>query len=394
MMASGNQQLKSIMQKRDYYEVLGVGRDASESEIKSAYRKLALKYHPDKNPDNPESEEHFKEAAEAYEVLSNADKRARYDRFGHQGMRAGQDFHGFSNINDIFSAFGGGSIFEEIFGAAARRSQGAVFGQPGSDLKIRLPLTLEEIATGVEKKITIRKMVQCADCNGRGAESASGIITCTQCNGSGEMRQVSRSLFGQFINVVTCANCGGEGKVVKDPCKRCHGEGRVQGESTETLDIPAGVSDGNYIPLRGKGNAGRHGGPAGDVIVLIEEKEHKNFVRNGNDVIYELTISYPQAALGAEVEVPTLTGASLITIDPGTQAGTLLRMREKGIPFLQSNRCGDQIVRINLHVPTKLTDEERTLIEQLDAMPNISPASRGKKDEKGGFFSKMKEVFL
>jgi molecular chaperone DnaJ len=384
------------MDKRDYYEILGVARNASETDIKSAYRKLALKYHPDKNPDNPESEEMFKEAAEAYEVLSNADKRARYDRFGHQGMRAGQDFHGFSNMNDIFSAFGGGSIFEELFGAAAgggRRSQGAVFGQPGSDLKIRLPLTLEEIATGVEKKITIKKMITCPDCSGKGAQSDAGIITCTQCNGTGEMRQVSRSLFGQFINIVPCANCGGEGKVIKEPCRRCHGEGRVQGESTETLDIPAGVSDGNYIPLRGKGNAGRHGGPAGDVIVLIEEKEHKHFVRNGNDVIYELTISYPQAALGSQVEVPTLTGASLITIEPGTQAGTLLRMREKGIPFLQSNRCGDQIVRINLFVPTKLSDEERTILEQLGSMPNIAPHPAGKKDEKSGFFSKVKEVF-
>lgn len=379
------------MQKRDYYEILGVGRSATDAEIKSAYRKLALQFHPDRNPDNPEAEERFKEAAEAYEILANADKRARYDRFGHQGMRAGQDYQPFSNINDIFSAFGG-SVFEEFFGGG-RRAQGPVFGQPGSDLKIRLPLTLEEIATGVEKTIRIKKMNLCSDCNGKGARSSEGIVDCNHCGGSGELRQVSRSLFGQFINVAACPTCNGEGKVVKDACKSCHGEGRVQGESTETLDIPAGVSDGNYIPLRGKGNAGRHGGPPGDVIVLIEEKEHDLFVRNGNDVIYDLTITYPQAALGAEVEVPTLTGMSMIAIEPGTQPGTLLRMRDKGIPYLQTNRCGDQIVRINIHIPTKLNEEERAILEQLETMPNIAPKPKVKKDEKSGFFSKVKEVF-
>jgi len=383
------------MEKRDYYEILGISRTATEVEIKSAYRKLALQFHPDRNPDKPEAEERFKECAEAYEVLSNADKRARYDRFGHQGMRMGQDYQGFSNINDIFSAFGG-SIFEEIFGGGRRSSHGgAAFGQPGSDLKVRLPLTLEEIATGVEKTISVKKMIVCQDCSGRGAQSASGIVTCTQCGGTGEIRNVSRSLFGQFINVVPCNNCGGEGKVVKEPCRTCHGEGRVQGEIRETIDVPAGVSDGNYIPLRGKGNAGRHGGPAGDIIVLIEEREHKHFVRNGNDVIYELEISYPQAALGAEVEVPTLTGLSAINIQAGTQPGTLLRMRDKGIPYLNSDRRrGDQIVRVNIYVPKKLSDEERELLENLRTMPNIDPRSKGGKDgEKSNFFSKVKEVF-
>ena len=385
------------MEKRDYYEVLGIARGASETEIKSAYRKMALMYHPDKNPDNKEAEEMFKECAEAYEVLSNPDKRARYDRFGHQGVRgAAQEAQGFSNINDIFSAFGGGSIFEEFFNAAGGggRRGGAVFGQPGSDLKVRLPLTLEEIATGVEKTITIKKMVVCGDCSGRGAREESGIVTCSQCGGSGEVRQVSRSLFGQFVNVAPCANCQGEGKIVKEPCRTCHGEGRVQGDASETLDIPAGVSDGNYIPLRGKGNAGRHGGPSGDIIVLIEEREHKDFVRNGNDVVYDLMISFPQAAIGAEVEVPTLTGMSAITIEPGTQPGTLLRMRDKGIPYLQSNRRGDQIVRVNIYIPTRINDEERGLLEQLAAMPNVDPSAKGKKDgEKSGFFSRMKEVF-
>lgn len=385
------------MQKRDYYEILGITQSSTDAEIKAAYRKLALQYHPDRNPDNPEAEERFKECAEAYEVLSNPDKRARYNRFGHQGMRAGQDFQGYSNINDIFSAFGG-SIFEEIFGGARRgggHGHNATFGQPGTDLKVRLPLTLEEIATGVEKTISVKKMVTCTDCSGRGTQSPTGVIDCSQCGGSGEIRQVSRSLFGQFINVAQCSNCGGEGKVVKEPCRTCHGEGRVQGEARETIDVPAGVSDGNYIPLRGKGNTGRHGGPAGDIIVLIEEREHKHFVRNGNDVVYELEISYPQAALGANVEVPTLTGISAITIDPGTQPGTLLRMRDKGIPYLNSDRRrGDQIVRVSIHVPKKLNEEERELLERLGSMPNLDPKQKTRKEgDKSNFFSKVKEVF-
>lgn len=384
------------MDKRDYYEVLGVARNASDGDLKTAYRKMAMQYHPDRNPGDKAAEESFKEAAEAYEVLSNADKRARYDRFGHQGIRAGQDYQPFTNFEDIFSAFGAGSIFEEMFGGggARARGRGAAYGQPGSDLKIRLPLTLEEIATGVEKTIMIKKMVRCSDCDGRGAQAESGIMTCSVCNGAGEVRQVSRSIFGQIVNVVQCSNCGGEGRVVKEPCRTCKGEGRVQGEAKETLDIPPGVSDGNYIPLRGKGNAGRHGGGAGDVIVLIEEREHAYFTRNANDVVYDLMISYPQAALGAEVEVPTLGGTALISIEPGTQPGALLRMRDKGIPHLNSNRRGDQIVRVNLHIPTKLNDQERELLTQLKDHPNVSPKPRdGKGGEKSGFFSKVKEVF-
>lgn len=378
------------MQKRDYYEILGVARESSENDIKSAYRKLAMQFHPDKNPDNPEAEERFKEATEAYEVLSNAEKRARYDRFGHQGMRSGQDFHtNFSDLGDIFSAFG----FGDIFGGGGGRARGPVFGQQGSDLKVRLPLTLEEIATGIDKTLAIKKQVVCPDCSGRGAAEPAGVAACTACNGSGEVRQVSRSLFGQFVNIAPCPTCSGEGKVIVDPCKRCHGEGRIAGEGKEEVRVPAGVSDGNYIPLRGRGNAGRHGGPAGDLIVLIEEREHKHFIRNGNDVVYDLTISYPQAAVGAEVEVPTLTGTSAIKVEPGTQPGTLLRMREKGIPHLETHRRGDQIVRVNVHIPTKLTDEERDALERLEKMPNIVPPNGARSVERGGFFEKVKEVF-
>lgn len=384
------------MEKRDYYEVLGVARTATEAEIKTAYRKLAMMYHPDKNSD-PAAEGMFREATESYEILSNTDKRARYDRFGHQAMRAGQDFHGYSNVNDIFSQFGSsifGDIFGEMMGGGQRgRRQGT--GQPGSDLKVRLPLTLEEIATGVEKKIAVKKAVVCTECDGRGATNPAGFVDCSQCGGSGEVRQVSRSLFGQFINIGACPNCNGDGRIIQDPCRNCNGEGRVNGEATESLDIPAGVSDGNYIPLRGHGNAGRRGGQAGDLIVLIEERKHSQFTRHGNDVVFDLAISYPQAAIGSEVEVPTLTGNSVITIDPGTQPGSLLRMREKGIPDLDSNRRGDQIVRVTVHIPTKLTDEERALLDQLAEQPNVSPVKGKKgKSDKNGFFEKVKGAFM
>ncbi len=380
------------MEKRDYYEVLGVSRGASEDEIKSAYRRKALEFHPDRNPD-PEATERFKECQEAYEVLRDADKRARYDRFGHEGMRGGgRDFGGFSNIDDIFSAFGFGDMFS---GGGATRSSGPMFGrQPGSDLKIRLPLTLEEIATGVTRTVTVRRMMPCESCGGLGAESSAGVEDCRHCGGSGEVRQVQRSIFGQMVNIAQCPVCAGEGRVVTDACKVCRGEGRVQSETREEIEVPAGVSDGNYIPIRGHGNAGRHGGPHGDLIVMLEEKDHEQFTRNGNDVMYDLVISYPQAALGDEVEVPTLNGTSAVKVEAGTQPGTLLRMRGKGIPFLHSSRRGDQIVRVTVHIPTRLRDEERTLLEQLGSMPNIIPKREDSKSaRRGGFFDKMKGVF-
>lgn len=380
------------MPKRDYYEILGISRNASEAEIKSAYRKLALQYHPDKNPDNPEAEAKFKEAAEAYAVLSNADKRARYDRFGHEGVRGGGGaggFDGFPNVEDIFSAFGFGDIFGGMRGES--RSAGPRFGRvPGSDLRVRLPLTLEEISTGVEKTISIRRAVPCHVCDGRGAATESGIAECDQCGGSGQIRQVGRSIFGQVVNVTSCHRCQGEGKIVVDPCSECNGEGRVQVEEKETIGVPAGVVDGNYISVPGKGNAGRHGGPSGDLTILIEEIQHKHFIRNGNDVVYDLTISYPRAALGGEVPVQTLTGVSMIEIDPGTQPGSLLRMKGKGIPALNSSRKGDQIVRISVDVPSRLSDEERELLERLLESPNVGKV--GEKEGKG-FFERMKEVF-
>ncbi len=387
------------MAKRDYYEVLGVGRTATQEEIKKAYRKLALQFHPDRNPGNKEAEEKFKEAAEAYEVLGDQQKRQRYDQYGHEGMR-GTDFRPFTDVNDIFSTFGdifgggfGGSIFDEMFGTQGRqrRSSGAA---PGSDLKVRLRLTLEEIASGVEKKIRIKQWKTCDTCGGSGARSADGTITCPVCKGTGELRQVSRSVFGQFVNITTCHNCNGEGKVIKQPCTTCHGEGRVQGESTIKVNIPAGVTEGNYIPIRGGGNVGRRGGPAGDIIVVIEEEPHAVFTRNGDDVILDLLVSYPEAALGTDIEVPTLTGRAKLRVDAGTQSGKVLRMRDKGIPHLNSFGRGDQLVRVNVWVPTTLNANERTLLKQLAEAEHVNPKEGDKSaHSEKSFFGRVRKAF-
>lgn len=388
------------MAKRDFYDILGVGRNASQDEIKKAYRQMALKHHPDRNPGNKEAEDKFKEAAEAYEVLSDQDKRRRYDQFGVDGLR-GTNYRDFHDVNDIFNTFSdiftggfGGSIFDEVFGTGQRQGRrSSMQGQPGSDLRVRLPLTLEEIAAGVEKKIKLKKQKKCDVCNGSGAKSSSSRSTCPQCNGSGEIRQVSRSMFGQFVNIASCPACDGEGKIVKDPCSSCHGEGRIQGESTIKVNVPAGVSEGNYIPLQGQGNAGRRGGPSGDLIVVIEEEQHTHFRRNGDDVIYDLFISFPAATLGAEVEVPTLTGKAKLTIEPGTPGGRMLRMRERGIPHLNSYGRGDQLVRVNIWVPSKLTVKEKELLKQLAASEHISPNEEDRKNIDRTFMDKVKDVF-
>ena len=387
------------MPKRDYYEVLGVGRNASTEEIKKAYRKLALQYHPDRNPGNKDAEEQFKEAAEAYEVLGDAQKRQRYDQFGHEGMR-GTDFRPFTDVNDIFSTFGdifgggfGGSIFDEMFGTQTRQRRGSSTS-PGSDLKIRLKMTLEEISTGVEKKLKIKKWKRCDTCGGTGARSSQAMVTCPVCKGSGEIRQVSRSVFGQFVNIAACQNCNGEGKVIKEPCQTCRGDGRVQGETTIKVTIPAGVTDGNYIPLRGEGNVGKRGGPAGDIIVLIEEEPHSIFTRNGNDVILDLLVSYPEAALGADVEVPTLTGRAKLRVDAGTQSGRVLRMRDKGIPHLNSFGRGDQLVRVNVWVPTTLNSSEKALISQLSDLEHVNPKEGDKSaNSDKSFFRRVRKAF-
>ena len=382
------------MSRPDFYETLGVQRDASLNEIKSAYRKMALKHHPDRNPGDAEAEAAFKEAAEAYSVLSNADKRARYDQFGHDGMRGAGGMPGggagFSSFEDIFEAFGFGDVFGGGRGSSRGRSAGPSFGQiPGDDLRIRLALTLEEIATGVEKTIDLKRMVACVECEGLGAVSTDDVVDCVNCGGAGHVRQVTRSLLGQMVNVTKCPRCEGEGRVVTDACRNCDGEGRLQSRERETVDIPAGVSDGNYIQMQNGGNAGRHGGPAGDLTILIEEAEHEHFERNGNDILFDLTVRFPPAALGGEVPVPTLEGVSMLDIDAGTQPGTRLRMKGKGIPELNSSRVGDEIVRIIIDVPNRLNDDERDLLEQLAGMPNMKAETR----ENRGFFDRMKEVF-
>lgn len=361
------------MTQRDYYEVLGIERTATTEDIKKAYRKLAMQYHPDRNPDNKEAEEKFKEATEAYEALSDTDKRARYDRFGHQGMRS-NDFGHYENAQDIFSHFsdifsgGGGGIFDSFFGGATRPQAGP---QRGSDIQIHLPLTLEEIARGVEKTIRVKHFRKCQTCNGSGAKAGSSPVTCQTCGGQGQVRQVRSMGFGQFVNVSVCPTCNGEGKIIKDKCPVCAGEGRMQEESTLKVKIPAGVSDGNYLTMQGQGHVGRRGGSAGDAIVVIEELDHEFFIRDGDDVVLDLDITFPQAALGAEVEVPTLTGKALLKIQAGTRSGAVLRMRDKGIQHLNRSGSGDELVRVNIVTPSKLSREERELIERLSASENF-----------------------
>lgn len=389
------------MSKRDYYEVLGVSKSATEVEIKSSYRKLAMKYHPDRNPGDHGAEEKFKEAAEAYDVLMDPNKRARYDQFGHAGMRgSGFDYHGFNNVNDIFShfsdIFGGGSIFDEIFGQGGTRRHSGRHKQPGiqgNDLKVTLRLTLEEIAEGVEKTIKVKRHEKCTHCSGTGAKSAGGTAECHTCHGSGEVRTVSRSMFGQFVNIQMCPTCHGEGRVIKEKCAHCSGEGRIKKETTLKVNIPAGVSSGNYIPLRNHGDAGIRGGGTGDLIVLIEEAEHKYFVREEDDVHYELTISVADAVLGTEVEIPVLGGEVMLKIEPGTQPGKILKLRDKGIKRLQHSGRGDQLVHINVYIPTKLTSREKEMFKELGKSEHVKPKGKQGEGKSKGFFSRVKESF-
>lgn len=382
------------MSKKDYYEVLGVGRSAAPEEIKKAYRKMAMKYHPDRNPGNTEAERKFKEAAEAFDVLKDPNKKARYDRYGHRGMNTGgfsePDFQNV-DFEDIFSRFGdifGGDVFGGQRGRSrSRRSAGI----PGDDMKIRLKLTLEEIAYGAEKKLKIKKFVKCQSCKGTGAETDSDFMTCSTCNGTGEYRQVSRTMFGSFVNVQPCPTCNGEGRTIRNKCKECSGDGRVKGEETITVKIPSGVSNGNYITLRGQGNAGFRSGESGSIIVLIEEEEHEYFEREGDHVFYDLQISIPDAILGTEVEVPTLKGKAKLRIEPGTQPGKLLRMKEKGIMGLNSSVRGDQYVRVNVYVPKKVTDEEKKAINVLREADNFDPLKQV--ESENGFFSRLKHIF-
>ena len=359
------------MAKRDYYEVLGVERGASEDEVKKAYRQLAIKFHPDKNPGNKQAEENFKEATEAYEVLKDAQSRAQYDQYGHAGVSGQPGFGGGGfgagfDINDALRAFMrdfgmGGGGFEEMFGGGQRR-RGRQDLYHGEDLKIRLKLTLEEIAFGTEKSIKIKRFKRCATCSGKGGSS---LRRCPQCNGAGQVQQVSRSMFGQFVSVHPCSNCGGTGEVISQPCTTCSGSGRVEEQATISVKIPAGVSEGNYIPLRGEGNAGMRGGESGDLMVMIEEKPHERFVRHGGDIITEVPITFAMAALGGEIDIETLEGHVKLKIPSGTQSGKMLKLRGQGLGRLRSSGRGDLLVKVTLWTPTSLTDEQRLLYEKL-----------------------------
>jgi molecular chaperone DnaJ len=385
------------MTKRDYYEVLSIGKNATADEIKKAYRQMAIKYHPDKNQGDKAAEEKFKEAAEAYEVLSDSEKKARYDRFGHQGVGGAAGGHGPGgmNMDDIFSqfgdVFGDGHPFESFFGGSSRRGGGGGRRQRvGTNLRVKVKLTLEEIAKGVEKKLKVNKQIACTYCAGNGAKDKSSFKNCGTCGGSGQVRRVTNTFLGQMATTSTCPTCNGEGSVITNTCTSCRGSGRMDGEEVITVNIPAGVADGMQLSMSGKGNAPERGGILGDLIILIEEVEDPILKRDGNNIIYDLYLNFADAALGTQVEIPTVGGKVKLKIDAGTQAGKILRLRGKGLPELNSGYTGDQLVQVNVWTPKKLTNDERALLEKLRSSENFNP-----KPEKGdqGFFDRMKEFF-
>lgn len=376
------------MAKRDYYEVLGVDKNATDDQLKKAYRKLAIKYHPDKNPGDKQAEEKFKEAAEAYDVLHDPEKRRQYDQFGFDAPGAGGGFGGFSshmNMDDIFDLFG------DIFGGhRGFRSAGST--NKGADLRLKVSLTLSEIATGATKKFKVKKDIKCQHCNGSGAEKGSQPVTCPTCHGSGFVMKTVRTMFGVMQTQGQCDGCGGQGVVVNNPCRYCHGSGVVKGEEVVEINIPAGVAEGMVLNVTGKGNAGPRNGESGDIHVFIQEKPSDTFVRDDNDLIYNLLLSFPQAALGDDVEIPTIEGTKIrIKIEPGTQPGKTLRVRGKGLPQVQSygGGRGDLLVNISVFVPKTLNKEEKLALEQLKENPNF----KGDKDTQKTIFSKFKNFF-
>jgi molecular chaperone DnaJ len=385
------------MAKRDYYEILGVSKNATEAELKKAYRQKAIQYHPDKNPGDKQSEENFKEAAEAYEVLSNSEKRARYDQFGHAGMSGASGYGGGGmNMDDIFSHFGdifegafGGGGFSGFSGFGGGRSRGKRVNR-GTNLRVKVKLTLEEIANGVEKKIKVNKYIACKHCNGTGAKDGSGYTTCSTCHGSGQVTRITNTILGQMQSSSACPSCGGEGQTITHKCHECAGNGIVNGEEVISLNIPAGVQDGMQLSVSGKGNAAARGGVNGDLIVLVEEVEHPYLKRDGKNLLYDHYISFPDVALGCSVEIPTIEGKVKIKIDAGTQAGKVLRLKGKGLPDINSYGRGDLLININVWTPKHLSKEEKSIIEKLANSSNFKP-DPDSKDK--GFFERMREYF-
>jgi len=382
------------MSKRDYYDVLGVSKGATPEELKKAYRKLALKHHPDKNPDDKEAEEKFKEAAEAYEVLSNPEKRSRYDQFGHRGMSGSGGFGGqHMSMDDIFSHFG------DIFGGAFGGGFSSGFGgqrtgrrrvNRGSNLRVKVKLDLKEVALGVEKKIKLNKYVPCDSCSGSGAEKGSSKSTCPTCRGMGQVTQVTNTFLGQMQTSSTCPQCGGDGEVITNKCNACHGNGITKGEEVVTFKVPPGVSDGMQLSISGKGNAAARGGIPGDLMVLIEEKEHPELIRDGNNLLYDLYVSFTDAALGSTAEIPTVDSKAKIKITPGTQGGKVLRLKGKGLPDVNGYGKGDLLVNVNIWTPKHLSKEEKSMLENLKESPNFKPNPTA---QDKSYFDRMREFF-
>jgi molecular chaperone DnaJ len=369
----------------DYYQLLNVPRDASEDEIKRAYRKAAMEYHPDRNP-APDAEAKFKEIAEAYEVLSDPEQRATYDRYGEAGLRGGMG--GFHHVdlsealNMFMRDFGGLGGLESLFGGGREPGE----SRRGHDIRVNVRVTLKEVATGARRTLKLKTLLRCEACQGTGSARGARPATCTTCGGSGEVRRATRSMFGQFVSVGPCPACGGEGTIIRNPCEVCNGEGRVRGERSVSVDIPAGVSSNNYITLRGQGGVGPRGGPAGDLLVMIEVKDDERFTRTGDDLTFDLPLSFTQAALGTMVTVPTPTGEERLTVPPGVQSGTLLRLRGKGLPRLGQKTAGDLNVRVHVWTPQNLSAEQRRLLEELAKIEGAPPK------EGSSFWTRLKEA--
>jgi len=382
------------MSKRDYYEILGVSKSASADEIKKSYRKVAMQYHPDRNPGDKAAEEKFKEAAEAYEILSDPDKRAQYDRFGHAGVGGAGARGGGMNMDDIFSQFGdifGDDLFGSFFGGGQRgggrqRSRGT----RGSNLRIKLKLNYEEIAKGVSKNIKVKKYVPCTTCSGSGAKDKNSTQTCSTCGGNGQVRRVQNTFLGQMQTVATCPDCNGEGSTITAKCGPCKGDGRIYGEETVNIDIPAGVQEGMQLNVTGKGNAGERGGSKGDLIILVEEEAHKELHREGLNVAYELHLPFTDAVFGTQAEVPTIDGRAKIKIPAGTQSGKIFRLKGKGFPAVNSYEKGDQLIQVSVWTPQQLSAEEKATLEKLSGSPNFTP--QPEKSERN-FFDRIKDLF-